>query len=153
MRPQFENNHLEKSLWARAFPEQIQLYHLGPVTIEKNASAVAPSELSATDYFPLCFSFHGDQRGLLLLLLDRNLDLSLYSELGNLLASAIATELSNQNGIDVMISPPYSLNESRLRELLAANDSKLIRRTYLHQSVRVEAFILPSEASPEVGHA
>jgi len=148
-----ELNQLEKSLWARAFPEKIELYHLGPVTIEKTASASLANELNASDFFPLCFSFHGDQRGLLLLLLDRHLDLSLYSELGNLLASAIATELSNQNGIDVMISPPYSLNESRLKEILATNEARIIRRAYIHQSVRVEAFIIPSENAPEVGHA
>lgn len=148
-----------QAAWVAALPECFDFYHLGSVARDEAAQPepVAPLEaLAFEDRFAIGFGFHGDMRGLMILLLDKGLDLEVYSELGNLLAARIALELHRKGGLDVMISPPYSLSPKRLEEILASPPGKMIRQAYLHRygsaTVRMEAVILPSETK-EAGHA
>lgn len=154
-----EMNPAIQAAWRAALPERFDFYHLGSVARlpEEPQPADPSANLAAENSFAVGFGFHGDMRGLLVLLIDKGLDLEVYSELGNLLAARVALELHRNGGLDVMISPPYSINPKRLGELLASPPGKMIRQAYTHRygasEIRMEALILPSEGVAEVGHA
>lgn len=141
-----------------ALPEKFSLYHLGEVTGQPDA---AKGELSSgDDSQAVSFRLHGDAEGVLLVLFERGLDVSLYTELGNIIASQAVTRLQQQKGLEVMISPPRLLGREQLAKLLASLSSVAIphlRRTYLHTNGRVivpvETLYLPILSEGMVGYA
>lgn len=182
----------------KAFPEEFDFYHLGQVKLKSAverpnvrnipispinlgtvaAKAVGIFEYTSSDKLSsIGYTFNGDINCALIVSFDRNLDLSTYMELGNVLASRIATQLC-ESGLDVMISAPNILTEKQLRSLIGggANNNgteaetnekmstrvDIIQKTYLHEmvncgSVEIKTLLitLPS-AHPylgRIGHA
>jgi CheY-specific phosphatase CheX len=144
-----------------ALPERFDFYHLGEV--QKTSFTVqAPKvteEILATieDYSAISFSLFGDIRGVLIFLFDKGLDASTYTEMGNILASQLASHLAERHGVDEMISPPILANSERVASLLKAQtDIATQSYTHVHQgnSVTVRMLIIPSsDLRTEVAHA
>lgn len=135
------------SALSESFPERIPFYHLGEVALsdspEPDAAAFADPDRRC-----LGFQLQGDVSGVVAVLFDADQDLSTYSELGNLLASRIATELSRRVGLDVLISPPRPLGMERLARMLQTAGQPHFRRTYLHvfrdqPTVPVQLIVVP----------
>lgn len=132
-----------------ALPGKFEFYHLGEVVPARDPSALDLSSRSA-----VAFGIQGDARSLAIVLFDRALDLSTYTELGNVIVSRLASHL------DVMISPPREITSSRARELMATAPV-IARKTYLHESdaptAEVEVVILSfdpfDEPREEAAHA
>jgi hypothetical protein len=131
-------------------PESFDFYHLGRVERAEPESdssfdleKTLQEESSAWGY-----RVHGDAPALVVLLFDRVHDSSVYMELGNILASRIATGLSaGRVGVGVMISPPQALSVSQIRKL-TLNRQEPLHRRYFHRfgadrTVAVDALILP----------
>ena len=76
----------------------------------------------------------------------KELDSSLYSEMGNIIASRIATQLKKNGDFEVMISPPQPVGEDRIQFVLKEGDSSF-RRTYAHNYkntvIPLETLLLP----------
>lgn len=129
-----------------AMPETFDFYHLGKVEARP---AEAEDFLDLEDSVFMGFRFQGDLNGILIAVFDRGLDLSTYTELGNIIASRFATRLSDASSIDVMISPPQTLGEPLFRKLTSAAPS-LLSRTYRHLdgklSVPIQVLLLPAVA-------
>src|SRR4051794_39611054 len=87
---------------ANALPDQFEFYHLGQVSQQ-------PSHAHLDEVCAIAFYLSGDVEAIMILLFSKQLDSSLYSELGNILASQMATQLSNKSGMDLHISPPQKL--------------------------------------------
>jgi hypothetical protein len=143
--------HLSDSL-----PEHFDFYSFGKVL--RSRQDESPAVLASLTEGKSAFSFKllGDPAALLIVLFDSHLDASMYSELGNILASKLCQTLSEQGEGDLMITPPLALRPEQLARL-----SKLgipyIHRSYEHvdqgQSVLIETLILPMTAEGQVGHA
>ena len=141
-----------------ALPEHFPFYHLGEVTSRESNEEPTPDE----DSVAISFRMHGDLQGILIVLFERGLDVSLYTELGNIIASQTATRLNQQQAMDVMISPPRLLAQGQVKNLLGSLENEntktpRIRRTYLHTNgkvtVSVETLFLPIPSEGLVGYA
>ena len=95
------------------FPDSFAFYHLGRV----ERSEVPTWELSLAGKVGFAFRIQGELQGLFLVFFDESLDASLYSEIGNTLASRIATTLS-KNGSIVLISPPRRIGLESAKQLI-----------------------------------
>ncbi|MBC7691401.1 MAG: hypothetical protein H7222_06490 [Methylotenera sp.] len=96
-----------------AFPESFTFYHLG--NVEKQAPIDHVQALDLKGRSGVSFNLYGDTTGLILFLFDEGLDGSTYTEMGNVLASRMANQLSLEQGWDVMISPPRFLTSLQLQ--------------------------------------
>ena len=119
-----------------ALPESFDFYHLGPVALRTGTGATAAASLE--DLLAGCatvgFGIHGDVQGMLIVAFEKELDFSTYTELGNVVASQLATQLNRRDGTDVMISPPRPLSQARLAKILPALRAPgTVVRTYLHR--------------------
>lgn len=145
-----DSQRLNLEQLASALPTQFDFYHLGKVEQQP---------LSNSNFFrdacAVGFRLLGDLNGLMIVLFEKDLDHSTYTEFGNLLASRLATQLQTENGLDVMISPPQSLEHGLVQKLLEKNSS-IIRRTYAHfyknSVISVETLVL-SAPSEGIGYA
>ncbi len=138
-----------------ALPREFEFYHLGSVKLQEAALAAPRPELfpaASEDQVPaIGYSFRGDVSGVLILNVPGGADVSLYAEMGNIIASQVATRLARDEQLDVMISAPNYLSSAALRKLLTG-PSRLESRTYLHhlndQAVTVAAWVV---AAPRDG--
>ncbi len=95
------------------FPGGFDFYHLGQV------EALNSTSIDFEGKQAVAFQLYGDQEGLFVLLFAEGLDTSLYSELGNVLASRMSRMLSESSDTDLMISPPRLLNPLQVKKSLA----------------------------------
>ena len=103
------------------FPEGFAFYHLGKV--EKIAPSgqtefVEPA-LAFDKRVGVSFNLYGEETSLIVLLFDQKLDVSTYTEMGNVLASRIASNLCNASGLETMISPPRFLTSEQLQSQIS----------------------------------
>ena len=124
-----------------ALPSDFNFYHLGEVRRQETPSnplhhleATSPLGLASSDRLAVAFSLHGDAKGALVLIFDQGLDVSTYSEVGNIIASRMSTHLSESEGLDVMISPPRVLSNAQIQGFLRSADAQ--SRTYHHHPGR-----------------
>lgn len=133
----------------RALPLRFAFYNMGEVELQQETTPI-DEDVSAISY-----RMYGDVKSLLIVLFPKGLDLSLYAELGNVIASKIATQLSSDTSLDVMVSPPQILNEVQTQKLRLSQEH-MIRRNYAHlysnSLVQVETLILFG-ALEETGYA
>lgn len=140
----------------RALPLEFPFYHLGLMRLEPDDASTGALIVGAreSDQHILAYRLRGDLNALIILLVDRGLDPSTYAEAGNVLASRVATELSQERDLDVMISPPLRLDPAQL-QVIAGNP--LLDRTYLHLHKGIAAPVRLLVASmagiPGVAHA
>src|SRR4051812_47893563 len=124
-----------------AFPTDFDFYHLGRV--EEQAELM----LSLQDCSAIAFQLRGDATAWVVVIFSKELDSSVYSELGNILVSKMATQLNLQAGADVIISPPHFLSPPQVEKILLASQP-LERKTYGHfyqnSVIPIETWILPT---------
>jgi hypothetical protein len=119
----------ETSALTQALPTGIDFYHLGRIELEQTS---APERLDlATGHFGIGYRLEGEIRGGIVLCLGEGLDVSVYSEAGNIIASQLASALSAERQLEVSISPPRVLTSQQFRSLLASGIATL--RTYIHR--------------------
>ncbi len=137
---------------ATALPEQFEFYHLGPVHLSPSPKT---EDYEWSERHAIGIAFAGDMKALLVLLLEKHLDPSIYSELGNIIASQLSNRLYSEKGLEVLISPPVEISTQRLNQILN-KESKMIRKTYVHSYknllIPIETLILPDIAE-EMGYA
>ncbi|HAR43866.1 MAG TPA: hypothetical protein DCS07_14730 [Bdellovibrionales bacterium] len=142
-----------------ALPRNFDFYDLGNVelspTPETGGTETAETpEFSKLleDHHAIAFSFRGELKALMVVTFDKGLDLSTYSELGNILASRLAMRLYDDSGVDVLLSPPQTLSATQI-EILPRLGSLIAQRTYRHfdrgQIVTINTFLLANAASTE----
>lgn len=134
--------------FADALPKTFDFYHLGKVELQAQSFDIDPESTA------VAFRIQGDVAVWAIVFFARELDASTYTELGNVLASKIATYLNSQIGTEVMVSSPHMLNSPQLERILT-HASPLIRRTYMHfrkeSIVPIEAWII-SATGEEIGY-
>jgi hypothetical protein len=137
-----------------ALPASFPFYHLGEVRAAEGMAA-DQSAFDLSRSIGIGFSLLGDARGLILMVFNSTLDLSIYTEIGNTIASKIATQLSVSDGVGVMISPPRSLTPDQVARLMSGR-TPLIQKTYTHvhrdDAVPILVWALP-EIQEELGNA
>ena len=91
------------------------------------------------------FRFEGDLRGAFLLSVDGTLNSSMYAEMGNILASRLASRYPF--GTEIVISPPMLLNSKRVASLLKLS-SRALQSDFVHRwegrEIRVLTLFLPA---------
>ena len=149
-----------------ALPQRFDFYHLGFVEAqgEDKMTVMNPGDTSEADRLAVGFSLQGDFKAFLVVLFDRGLDISTYTELGNILASQTASRLSrllflsHPEAFPIMISPPAILNSTQIEAMVLGKT--LIQKTYLHKfsnrTIPVQMILIPEISYPshkEAGHA
>lgn len=150
--------HIEKAL-----PENFPFYHLGTVELApQNEGGASPARIAEIlNEVELsrgaAFSLRGDVSGLLVVLFDAKLDVSTYTELGNLIASQVVNRLYELGNLDIALSPPKLVQGRQVREWVDPQRALCVARTYFHvheqQKLLVRTLILPSAAAESAGHA
>lgn len=107
-----------------ALPQEFDFYHLGKVTQK-------PSTEDFKEYSAVAFQFYGEWNAILVLLFSKDLDLDLYAEMGNILASRIALQLNQEKGLDLMISPPQVIQEKTLERMIQSANL-VLHHSYAH---------------------
>jgi hypothetical protein len=135
--------------WVEAMPSQFNFYHLGQVQLSENEIGFQDLQVRGVG-----FQVFGDVSVFLMILFASDLDFSIYAELGNVIASQLASQLSRMKNIEVMISSPQDLSNLMLKRL--RNIEPIFRMSYGHcynnQVIPVEAWIVPS-MSEGIGNA
>ncbi len=140
------------------FPELIHFYNLGTVELNKASISVPQNEheflLLLENNHVLLFTLYGDEQKMLFILFDKNIDLSTYKELGNILASQIADKISGIRKEVVLVSPPLILSTSVAQELISGSTPDW-HCHYLHSHVhRIQLWSFPqSNMNRKVAHA
>ena len=145
-----------------SLPESFSFYGFGAVARSREAEKVKSLADILTGKAGVSFRLLGDPAVLLIVLFDSSLDVSMYTEMGNILASKLCKNLSEQGEGDLMITPPLMLGSEQLAKLLRT-EFPFIHRSYEHvnqdQSVLIETLILPvfvngaSGAEEHIGNA
>jgi hypothetical protein len=133
-----------------SLPYSFNFYHLGKVELQNHLPDHFQDSLSDESKSlasGIGFHLRGDLNATLAILFDRDLDLSIYSEVGNILASKIANQLFLDRQLQVEISPPQLLSEIQLETILMSGPST-IRKAYVHQyddkMVYLQTLLVPS---------
>ncbi|MCM2324398.1 MAG: hypothetical protein NDJ90_14160 [Oligoflexia bacterium] len=137
-----------------ALPEGFDFYSLGTLVVapEPTGTLDDPAELAELAF--VAFRYSGDEQGLILTAFDRGLDSSMYTEMGNVLASRFADRLSRlSDGVGVGISPPLALEAEPARRLLQAAAQRRTERLFHHVhgniAVPVRMIVLPHASGTE----
>ncbi len=142
MKPQLKTDNVARI--ANALPKNFDFYHLGVVRMQSGTQ----DDLWSHGARAIGFSLEGDLRAALMIRVEFAEDLSVYAEMGNIIASQLATALSKEKGVDVLISPPRMMSAKAASRLMAAATQagrRFERRTYLHlhqKTVPVDAWIM-----------
>jgi hypothetical protein len=119
------------NLLTQSLPENFSFYHLGQIALRDSSR---PSQVlfdPNDDRAALAYHFRGDIQATVVFLLEPGLDVSMYSEAGNIIASKLATVLADKHGVDVVISSPVRLERAQLN-LLASATNEIAEKTYVH---------------------
>jgi hypothetical protein len=123
---------------ANALPDHFEFYHLGRV-------ATHPTGSLLDEGCGIAFHIEGDIRAVMIILFAKALDPSLYSELGNIIASKMITYLYQHHGMDLSLSAPQTLNQNQLNQILKSGEI-MAHRNYAHfcndAIIPVETFVL-----------
>lgn len=135
----------------QALPLSFDFYEMGQI----QSLLTEPEELPL-DATGIAYRFSGDCTAWLILLFESSLDASLYSEVGNVLASQTANSLAKSEGLGVMTSPPIFLNETQVSSIRRRIQGRIVQKTYGHFSkggVIPIHLLLFSNLSEETGNA
>jgi hypothetical protein len=133
---------------AGALPRKFDFYHLGVVRMQEGIQ----DDLWTGEAKAIGFAIEGDVRSALLIRVEFAEDMSVYAEMGNIIASQLATRLAAEHDLDVLISPPRTMSARSVARLLSSLEQsgrRFERRTYLHlhqKTVPVDAWILDPSA-------
>lgn len=145
--------------WLEALPKQFQFYHLGSVELIRTPEPEpSPVGLPIEDMHAISFLVQGEERGLLILLFDRGLEIATYMEMGNVIASQLADRLSRSYPLGVTISPPKNMATNQLDRIVSSFDGTVQSCAYLHlhqnRSIQVTALLMRHTQSRKgVAHA
>lgn len=137
-----------------SLPESFSFYHLGEVRMQDSAAPSpslrdggAVSPFVSTDRLAVAFTLQGDVRGALVLVFDQGLDVSTYSEMGNIIASRMVTRLGDHEGLDVSLSPPRILTAAQLQGLMRSGRREA--RAYMHRQHKLHVLVVTADAAME----
>jgi len=137
------NTHLLDQL-SIGLPRSFDFYHLGQVREINNN---VPDLKNKTGVAFNVYSTDDNSQACVIAIFDSRLDVSMYTEMGNIMASHATGNIK-----PAMMTPPRILNELRLRSILE-NRSELNYRSFVHdyqnQAVPVHIAIVPFQL-PEV---
>lgn len=160
-----ERNFMSQSLTllSQLLPEKIDFYHMGEVRLEPPRAQLALSaqDLDLRNRTAISFTLRGELQAAVVLLVRNDLDISMYSELGNIITSQLVTRLSDEKEIDDVLSAPRIIEAEKL-EFLTLLSSAAICRKYVHffqgQTTSIDLIIYVHTphnykdiASPEAG--
>lgn len=113
-------------------PQSFHFFDLGEVSLESER----PTNLNLAHQQGIGFQFLGSSARSMLLLVDESFDLSMATEMGNIIASKLAGRLSQVEGWDVGISPPQVWPEAKVAGALG----NLFKSDRIHLSKYVFSF-------------
>lgn len=143
-------------------PQRFSFYDQGEVTLQDSLKNTPEPVARLDSRRGVGFRiYHLDNApsAILIFLFDANEDESMYTEMGNILASKLCQNLSEQEKSEMMISPPIQLQSHQLLRLSSQHTGS--RRVYLHsysqkgieKSTPVETWTLPlTNAEGQIGN-
>lgn len=120
-------------------PQRFSFYDQGQVILQNSIKSILeptiPARLESRRGVGFRI-FHLDNApsAILIFLFDANEDESMYTEMGNILASKLCQSLSEQEKSEMMISPPIQLQSHQLLRLSSQHTGT--RRVYIHSYVQ-----------------
>jgi hypothetical protein len=130
---------------SQALPSSFNFYHLGTIELQSSPPQTS-SILEDQAVIGLAFKLNGDLNASFILLVEPDLDLSIYSEVGNILASKLVNQLYSSHNLQVGITPPYQLSYKQIIKIMGEG-SPFTRQTYFHvyenQIIQLETLLVP----------
>lgn len=124
------NLKIKSDLIHKALPEGFPFYELGIVTAE-STEKITLIENSIKNCIAIGFRIYWETDAWFIVLFPQERDASLYTEMGNILASQFATRLSKDEDQELMISPPQNISISLLKKWIKTNPP-ITQKTYWH---------------------
>ncbi len=150
------SDHLDMSVLEGALPGSFDFYSWGSVQLQ----SALPKRESAREKSGIFYALQGDPKVFITVLLNPSSDLSLYSEMGNIIAAKMSLSLEKPQetkptvGINPvrMITPPRVLNELELERMTAIDSPQLLREYHHVMGDRIQPFqvlivLAPDEAT------
>jgi len=150
------------SLLSRSLPQSFDFYHLGNVEAQScivlkpiKENVRISDDLSLLGYN--LTTLNESMSAVLVLIFDRSLNESMYSELGNILVSRIINKLDNiEEPLEAVVSPPFKLKNATFERILATCKISF-DHYYIHHindtPITVRMMIVPKLDSEELGNA
>ncbi len=143
-------------------PERFFFFDAGEVTLTDSYQVIAALDHWLDRWIhPVGIAFRlvsmdHSHRFLLIVVLESDLSLPMYSEIGNVIASQVVTALSHQHEITLELSPPRQLTRHQLYRLQVLNP-QMIQFNYQHQvhpnKMVPFTILLAAQKAPSPGHA
>jgi hypothetical protein len=134
-----------------ALPRKFDFYSEGQVLFQGST----PANPSTQNKVGILYRVEGETKVLLTLLAGAELDLSLYSEIGNIMAAKMAHSLEKTQTIEWMISPPRILTEAETNRVTSSSaQGALLEYHYLSMGQTTRFQIIMTLAPQEgIGNA
>ena len=99
----------------KALPRHFHFYSFGEIQLNGEKTESVLEDHGLEEIYSIAFQIYlEDEKLLMLMLFNKGLDESTYTEIGNIISGQTASNLSNE----AMVSPPFRLSGSRLKTLL-----------------------------------
>lgn len=112
----------------QALPKSFEFYKEGHVALDPSNTTSLGMPENLEELQCLAYSIQGDLMGVALVLVDRDLDVSMYAEMGNIIVCRMISNIGKD--LDVIIGSPKELSESSIRKL--CRQSNPVLRKYCH---------------------
>jgi|GEM_PF-4807105 len=124
------NLKVKSDLIHKALPEGFPFYELGIVTAE-SAIKTTLIENSIKNCIAIGFRIYWDTDAWFIVLFQQERDKSLYTEMGNILASQFAARLSKDDDQGLVISPPQNISIFLLKKWIKTSPP-ITQKNYWH---------------------
>lgn len=121
--------------------DRMDFYGMGEINVLPSAF----SELDRRYEKAVAFRFTGSDTKSALVLIDGSLDLEMGKELGNILASKVAGQLSENEGWEVLISPPQVWEQEKLKTIPKATKELQFELRLADRTVLVPVLLFNGE--------
>lgn len=123
-------------------PERLPFYHLGWVdkAAQQELSSLPEASIHGTQAW--LYQVSGDLKGAFVLVFPDTADASAYSELGNLLFTHWANQVSRLKDLDIAISPPLPASLDRVREWIKATSPRVQEFIHTQNDGRISVLTL-----------
>ncbi len=101
---------LRTNEFRKILPQSFNFYSLGQVVLQQSPGRITDQ----TGKTEILYIIEGDTKIFMTLLLDSTLDLSIYSEMGNIIAARVASTLEQNSNTDWMITPPVCIQSNEI---------------------------------------
>ncbi len=117
-------DHWDIRLYENLLPKNFEFYSLGRISLQEPP----PNQNLINEATGIFFTLEGSLKVFVTLLIAEGFDLSLYAEVGNIIAAKLAYQLEQKQGHEWMISHPRILSKRDIDQVASAAGPRVVRQ-------------------------